>query len=228
MMWRKNKRYQRKMMRNLLSQTLKKPARKHRFGEGTRTVKRTAKSTQDWELNSDIFYLLNTVKIYTETTIGKITLEAVEKNCLLNSLEKINLLMNEDEKQAAPIVITVCGATWEDFQQQQRVRAIPKAAGIRFFLGADLDSDAYFYHTNAMPMDELPSDLFSDRHPISSKRMAKLCPLKFIELLEENNARFKKPPRLSAAHFTEPLSAHESQALCSMLEVNGKRQLSSV
>lgn len=59
-------------------------------------------------------------------------------------ISEIESLMSEEERSNTPIMITVCGATCESLGQQNRVRAIPKAAGIRFFIDSHIDSDTDF------------------------------------------------------------------------------------
>lgn len=173
-------------------------------------------SDEQWVLSSDIFYLLNTIKIYTETAMGKLTLEAVDKQSVSVCLQRIAQLLPDNEQQHTPIMLSVCGATLERRNKNTRVRAIPKAAGIRFFLNQEIQSDAYFYKGNQVKIDEDPSDLFSDRMIKDSHSIPNLCPLGFIRLLEENNARIKAPIFMKAEHFSEPLSLHETQALTTL------------
>lgn len=200
-------------MRKLLSYALKSSAKMTSQSVLSHSPMQAQSSADQWVLSSDIFYLLNTIKIYTETAMGKLTLEAVDKQNISVCLQQISQLLPDNEQKHTPIMLSVCGTTLETRNQDTRVRAIPKAAGIRFFLQQEIQSDAYFYKGDQVRFDEIPSDLFSDRMIKDSHSIGNLCPLAFIRLLEENNARIKHPIFMKADHFSEPLSLHEAQTL---------------
>lgn len=184
-----------------------------------RNIKNSQKIESQWQLDSQIFYLLNTLKIYSETAFGKITLEDIDKEKLSSYLDKVALLSSSETLKTSPVILTVCGVTVETAKQKTRIRAIPKAAGIRFFMNGSLPSDAYFYKGDKVRLDCLPGDLFTDRLAKDAHSLQHLDLTTFIQLLEKNNAKLgMKIPYLRAENFVEPLTLHEQQAVESLTE----------
>lgn len=170
-------------------------------------------STNQWILESDIIYLLNTLKIQTDTALGQITLENIDRKQLSSSIAHIESLLTEQPSDhPAPIVITVCGITREASEQGTRIRAIPKAAGLRYFPNAPINSDAYFYKDN-VALDNLPSNLFSDRQAHHAYSLDKLSLNAFITLLEQHNAQMPLSLYLRSENFDETFTAHEQKII---------------
>lgn len=182
-------------------------------------------SKPEWTTSSDIFYLLDTVKISYDSPLGKITVENV---CLENCAEclaSLKHIAKNTDYSNCPFIITVCGVTWDVVERsrkitQRRVRAIPKAAGLRFFGDNRIDSDAYFYQANRLVLDNSPSDYFTDRQVGEAKAVAQLTPEQFIKNLQQNNQQFikthGKPLYLHKANFEEPFSEHERNSLAQL------------
>ncbi len=191
---------------------------------GKLTQPRPSPSTSvqsSWLPCSDIFYLLNTIRLTCDLPLGKLTLEDISPASLSKTLLDVRAL-NGTTLGDSPWVITVCGVTWDILQSnerdsQKRIRAIPKAAGLRFFDDQRAVSDAYFYQAKHLAIDSVPSDYFTERLVGEAKTLAQLTPEQFVSCLKNNNEQFiQKHGRslhLQKSHFEETISTHEQAAI---------------
>ncbi len=183
----------------------------------------------EWQMSSDIYYLLNTVKINYDSPLGKVTLENIDTASIDDCLQTLQNLASahyDEDGTRAPFVITVCGVTWDYLTSsistekqtiRQRIRAIPKAAGFRFFADSPKNSDAYFYQANQLKLDCTPSDYFSDRLVGEAKSVCQLTLSQFINQLHYNNRQFIQSHgqalHLRKEHFDETMTQHEQNML---------------
>ncbi len=173
-----------------------------------------------WQKCADIYYLLDTVKISYNADFGNVTLENMHFEEITDCIHSLTTL--QKGRVQSPLTITVCGVTWDvltlpEQDMQHRVRAIPKAAGLRYFADNCISSDAYFYQASQLALDAVPSDYFSDRKIGEAKAVSALTLKQFLHKLQQNNQQFLqqygKPLHLHKANFEEPMTEHEQGVL---------------
>lgn len=178
-----------------------------------------------WRDTGLTYYLIDTLKLSVETEDGVVSFERISANRLEAIVSGISngslphICPKVTAGQTAAIIISLCGATWQELDSKRRVKAIPEAAVLRIRVGDGEGSQAIFKtesHNLRSDVDTgLPTRAMNHAHSYLDISFRQ-----FLEQLEYANSclptGFKRGLHINVNNFRELFTKSESSSLSSL------------
>ena len=175
-----------------------------------------------WQDTGRVFYLLDTLKLSYEGERGLVTLERVDIDTLEELLQDISqpqaghFRRRTTAGQSLAVHLSVCGVTWQEYGDQQRIKAIADAAVLRTKDPQLIDTQAIFKHAD-LSYDDAKAAVSTPLTTPGAFVYSRITPRQFIDrLLSANSAllpRYRNSITLRRQNFEQLFSSYEQQVL---------------
>ncbi|MEM0910289.1 MAG: hypothetical protein AAGJ37_04900 [Pseudomonadota bacterium] len=173
------------------------------------------KSVALWEDTGRIFYLLSTLKITYQNQLGLITIENIRSDRLVRTLEEIRREVrqtfgSEHNRTASPIIdVSVCGVSWQQYNNASRVKAVNDAARLRLNAENICQTCAEFRYE----LKESTEEKSIHHLRVGEHKYFDVTPEQFLNKLNQQNSslpqKFKKKLHVKADNFVALFSSSE-------------------